>query len=227
MEKHKYPRTKHLPWSRGRTDDDEILTRYDHLNNKEMVWTEKLDGENTTIYPGGICHARSMDSKDHPSRHWVKQLAARIGGDIPEGMRVCGENPYAKHSIFYDKLPSYFLVFGIYNGDNCLCWDVTKEWAELLGLEVVPELFRATLPDIPAVHDQVFTGVSRVGGQLWDEERNQPTGIPAQEGYVVRLAAGFPSSDHQSCTAKFVRPHHVTTSDHWLNQPLVQNLLHS
>ena len=60
--------------------------------------TEKLDGENTTLYADGL-HARSLDSAHHPSRTWVKALQARIGHAVPKGWRVCGENMFARHSI--------------------------------------------------------------------------------------------------------------------------------
>lgn len=43
----KYPRTMHLPWSEGRTEDDRILKTTDHLKAcDEIVVTLKMDGEN-------------------------------------------------------------------------------------------------------------------------------------------------------------------------------------
>lgn len=39
--------------------------------------------------------------------------AANISGQIKDGMRICGENMFAVHSIKYDKLPSYFLGFSV------------------------------------------------------------------------------------------------------------------
>jgi hypothetical protein len=111
----KYPRTFHLPWSQGATDDDKVLSSVKHFEGKEVVISEKKDGENTTIYSDGYCHARSLDSAHHPSRSWVKSLASSLVGSIPEGWRICGENLYARHSISYEALPSYFMVFGIYD----------------------------------------------------------------------------------------------------------------
>lgn len=217
VEKHKYPRTRHLPWSRSRTDDDEVLTDASHLHGKTLVFTEKMDGENTTIYHGGHCHARSMDSKDHPSRHWVKQLAAQIGMDIPKGWRVCGENMFAKHSLYYDALPSYFLVFGIYDeNDICLSWEDTVTWAELLNLRCVPFLGCTSSQDLESLHSIFYTGKSMC--VLGDKE-------DSQEGYVVRIADAFSRSDHPESTAKFVRPRHVQTTEHWMCQTLVQNKL--
>ena len=47
----KYPRTYHLPWSPGTTADDKKLSGdwFDMYKGKEIVITEKLDGENTAI----------------------------------------------------------------------------------------------------------------------------------------------------------------------------------
>lgn len=68
MEKIKYPRTYHLPFSEGFTSDDKVLENDDIFHNKEVVVTVKMDGENTTIYPTGEYHARSLDSK-HKEYH--------------------------------------------------------------------------------------------------------------------------------------------------------------
>ena len=90
----KYPRTYHLPWSPGATDDDRVLTDEELEANfvgRMVVVTEKMDGENTTMYNDYI-HARSLDSASHPSREWVKNLHAQIQWQIPDGWRICGES---------------------------------------------------------------------------------------------------------------------------------------
>ena len=64
----KYGRTYHLPQSPGVTSDDKVLRDLSVLAAaEEVIFTEKMDGENTTIYNDG-CHARSPDSGYHPSR---------------------------------------------------------------------------------------------------------------------------------------------------------------
>src|SRR5690606_15864545 len=105
-----YPRTPHLPWSPGASPDDVRAGDLSGLLGREVVVTEKLDGENTTLYADGS-HARSLDSGHHPSRTWVKALQGRIGRLIPPGWRVCGENLYARHSIAYPSLAGYFYGF--------------------------------------------------------------------------------------------------------------------
>ena len=75
----KYPRTLHVPNSPG-TNSDDRLASYEDLSilyNKEIVVTEKLDGENTSLYRDYM-HVRSLDSRPHPSQNWVRQLHASI-----------------------------------------------------------------------------------------------------------------------------------------------------
>ena len=69
----KYPRTWHLPDSPNRgADGDHAHADYSPFAGREVVVTEKLDGENTTIYADGHCHARSVASGYHPTRTWVR-----------------------------------------------------------------------------------------------------------------------------------------------------------
>jgi hypothetical protein len=204
---YKYPRTPHLPWSEKSDRDDKVLADVDHFAGQEVVVTEKMDGECTSMY----CihyHARSLNSKNHPSRNLLKQFHASIRHNIPEGWRLCGENVYAKHSIFYDRLTAYFYLIGVYDGSNgCLAWDETVEWAGLFDIPTVPVLYRG----------------------IWDEKaikslwpRRSCFGDTC-EGYVVRTCQGFAYGDFARHVAKYVRPNHVQTSVHWMEQAIVPN----
>lgn len=60
MRRYKHPRTPHLPWGFGGTPDD--LTRtLNEFDPEILVVTEKLDGQNVTIYQDCYVHARSVD----------------------------------------------------------------------------------------------------------------------------------------------------------------------
>lgn len=72
-----------------------------------------------------MANARSIDSmhSHHPSRSYIKQLHGQIKHMIPEGVRICGEDVYAKHAIYYPTLTSYFYVFAVFEGNTCVaCW---------------------------------------------------------------------------------------------------------
>lgn len=204
----KYPRTYHLPWSEGMHKDDRMTPNLEAFVGERVIVTEKLDGENTSLYSDHI-HARSLDSGPHQSRDYVKSLWAQFRGDIPEGWRVCGENVYARHSIEYNSLPSYLLGFSIWNEKNiCLSWDETQEWFQLLGIQSVPILYDG----------------------LWDEKEIRrlwsPSNWSTTEGYVVRVADSFPFGDFRRKVAKFVRKNHIATSaHHWASQKVVPNKL--
>jgi hypothetical protein len=205
MSRYKYPRTPHLPWSPGASSDDIWLDAPHPFVGREVVVTEKLDGENTTMYTDHI-HARSIDSKHHPSRDWVKQFHANIAYHIPKSWRVCGENMFAKHSIGYDSLESYFYMFSIWNEHNVsLSWDETLEWAALLGCVTPRELYRGTWDEA------LF--------RSWDIDTN------VCEGYVVRLASCFAFSAFADSVAKWVRTNHVQTDQHWMHQAITPNQL--
>jgi len=204
----KYPRTPHLPWSPGASADDVRAASARGLVGREVVATEKLDGENTTLYAGGHSHARSVDSAHHPSRTWVKALAARIGHDIPTGWRLCGENLYARHSLAYDDLEGYFALFSVWDEQNtCLSWRDTMEWATLLELPTPRVLYAG--PYDEATLRRITDGLD----------------LSRQEGVVVRLAEAFPYAAFGDSVLKWVRPNHVQTDEHWAHQAIIPNRL--
>jgi RNA ligase len=208
----KYPRTLHFPWSENLQNDDKKHTNVDFFNGKIVVVSEKLDGESCSMYRDYI-HARSVDSKHHDSRNWVKSLHGKIKHDIPENYRICGENVYAKHSIYYEHLLNYFYVISIWNEFNCaLSWKETVEWCSLLGLNTVPVIYQG-------VWDKDFVHKTYLE---YCEKQKDPV-----EGYVVRIENKIPYKDYRISYAKFVRKNHVATSDHWMTEKIVPNKIES
>lgn len=201
--RYKYPRTPHLPWSPGATKDDIRCVDSKIFEDRKVVVTEKMDGENTTLYNDHM-HARSIDSRHHPSRDWLKRLHACIAYNIPVGWRICGENLFAQHSIVYENLSSYFYGFSIWNEDNyCLSWKDTLEWFDVLEL------------DSPRV---IYRG-------LWNEALIKSIDIDTDnvEGYVIRLEDRFHYSDFAASVAKWVRTGHVQTDQHWMHGAVKPN----
>lgn len=207
MTRYKYPRTYHMPFSPGATDDDKVLPSLSPWHGQEVVVTLKMDGENTSLYPDGF-HARSLDSRHHPSRDWLARFHAGFAHDIPVGWRICGENLYARHSLFYDELPSYFLGFSAWDEHNiCLSWDDTLVVFDQLGVFPVPMLWRG-----------VFE-------QRTVENLCKTLNPHTQEGLVMRLADEFAYADFSQSVAKWVRSAHVQTDAHWMHSAIVPNRL--
>lgn len=204
----KYPRTYHLPWSESISSDDRVINSLDVFDGRRVVVTEKMDGENTSMYRDNI-HARSIDSINHQSRDWVKNFWSQIRMDIPKGWRVCGENLYAKHSIEYTSLKSFFMGFSMWDSCNVsMSWDDTLEWFSMLGITPVPVL---------------YDGVYSKDKLLEIKDSLNPD---TSEGYVVRLADSIPYSKFRTSVAKFVRKNHVSSDNHWFyGKEIVKNKL--
>jgi len=203
----KYPRTFHLPWSEAVTSDDKVLSSVQSFVGRTVVVTEKMDGENTTLYSDHI-HARSLDSKGGEDRAWVKQFWAQIRHEIPVGWRICGENLWARHSISYSDLKSYFYGFSVWDERNCaLSWEDTQDFFSMLGICSVPVLYNGE----------------------WNEKKIREIANSLDttkvEGYVVRYAQSFHYDDFGTSVAKFVREGHVQTGKHWRSQKFIPNSL--
>ena len=201
----KYPRTPHLPWSEGATNDDKVLQSLDSFEGKEVVVTIKMDGENTTIYNDAI-HCRSLDSKHHPSRNKIKAFWASIANEIPNEYRICLENCTAKHSIHYKNLDALWYGISVWDNNKCLSWEDTVWTLNFFTIKPVPVIYMGMFDEkkIKNLHLPTFNG---------DE----------CEGYVVRLASGFTREDFNNSVAKYVRASHVQTDSHWMQSKVIYN----
>lgn len=205
MSRHRYPRTKHFLFSQSIANDDKVLRSHEHFEGKDTVTTLKMDGENTSLYRDGY-HAKSPDSRHHPSRDWLKRYHSTFAHEIPEGWRICGENLYARHSLAYDELPSYFMGFSIWDDKNiALSWDDTLEFFNLLGIVPVPTLDRG-------IYDEAK--LKKLAKEM-DTSKN--------EGFVTRLAGPIAHEAFGMSAAKWVRPKHVQTDEHWMHAAIVPN----
>lgn len=204
---YKYPRTPHFPFSLGATDDDKILDNTNHFVGKQVIVTEKMDGENTTIY-SDYYHARSLDSKHRDYHSYLlSKTIPSVQGFIPPTYRVCGEYLYAKHSIGYDNLSDYFLAFSIWDNNKCLDWNNFEALCSEWGLHTVPVLYKG-------IYDEKLI-----------KEIAEKTVTKGGEGIVCRIADSFYYDDFSKNIAKYVRKNHVQTDKHWSTQVIEKNKL--
>ena len=193
----KYPKTMHFDFSDSLQNDDRRLETLEDFEGQRVIVTEKLDGENATIY-NDYYHPRSVIDDGHASRNWLKGFIPKWQWQLEEGWRVCGESMYAEHSIRYDELKSYFYAFSIWNSENvCVSWDEFKLHCAALDIDNVPLLY-----DGKFKYNKI-------------KEIYQNLDFEKQEGIVVRVADAFHYDDFQTHVAKAVRPSHVATDEHW------------
>lgn len=204
--RYKYPRTYHLPYSKGYASNDKILKNDNQFFGKEIVITEKMDGENTTIYKDYF-HTRSIDSKHRDYHSWLLNYIKQFQYLIPDEYRICGEYLYAKHSIMYTNLDSYFLGFSVWNKNECLSWDKTVKFCNGIGIKIVPVLYKGEYNSKKVI--DIAEEIVKRGG----------------EGIVVRNVSSFKYEEFSHNIAKYVRENHVQTDEHWCFGKIERNLL--
>ncbi len=203
----KFGRTMHTPNSPNLQNNDRRIKSMDAFVGHEVVITEKRDGENTSLYPDYF-HARSIDSKDHPSRAPIRALHGAFKHEIPVGWRITGENLYARHSIPYTNLTAFFEIFAIWDETNTrLSWDEMEAYCGMLGVGVGPG-FERGLPLVPVLYRGPYDEavLRHIEGSLDDRQ---------MEGYVITRADRIHYAEWRYKAAKYVRAKHVQTDEHW------------
>jgi len=132
---HKYPRTPHIEGSRLQPGDEDLSQiPFDVIKDRHLVIEEKCDGANSAVSfdaDGELL----LQSRGHyltggyRERHFnlMKQWANAHRDEFFEllGTKyiMYGEWLYAKHTVFYDALPHYFLEFDILDRETGIFLD--------------------------------------------------------------------------------------------------------
>jgi hypothetical protein len=248
---YKYPRTPHIAGSRQQPGDSDLpFAPFSVLAGKNVVVEEKVDGANCALSFKGA--QLQLQSRGHfltggpRERHFAlpKQWAhthQHTLADILTDRYVCyGEWLYAKHTVFYDSLPHYFMEFDILDSRTGRFLDTERRHELLRSLPIVPVrvLFRGLLRDPSQLRslltDSAFKtrncsqalrdSAERLGLDP-EEIASQTDPSPSMEGLYIKV------EEEGVVTAryKFVRHDFLTrivdAESHWLARPIVPNLL--
>jgi hypothetical protein len=126
----KYPRTQHLVGSGLQAGDEDLeAVPFSELKGRHVVIEEKMDGANCGI-SFGTDFDLLLQSRGHyllggPRekqfalfKQWASTLAERLLGRLETRFVMYGEWAYAKHSVYYDALPHYFMEFDILDTES-------------------------------------------------------------------------------------------------------------
>ena len=249
---HKYPRTRHLEGSRlqpGDADLDQVPL--DALRGQYCVIEEKLDGANAGISLD--VGALRLQSRGHflvggaREKHWdlfkrwARTHTAALAARTADGLTVYGEWLYAKHTIFYDQLPHYFLEFDIRDAAGAF-WSTARRRAHLAGSPVVsvPVLWEGVVTDpraLPALVTGALYKSARWRDRLREaaiDARVDPERAAAEtdpettaEGLYIKVedpAQGVVVGRYKWVRASFLTAV-VDSGSHWLARPIVPNQL--
>lgn len=249
---YKYPRTPHVAGSRLQPGDEDLrCIATEELLGRELIVEEKIDGANSAISFEATGELL-LQSRGHfldggpRERHfallksWATCHQREFWQALGERYVMYGEWVYAKHTIFYDYLPHYFLEFDVFDKATSSFLSTSRRQALLSGLPVV---------SVPIVHAgalrsarqfQALIQASQFQTSGWRErlrEACHERGLDYDRALAEADAAGLmeglyfklEDDDRVSERYKYVRASFAQTvaesGSHWLERPIVPNCL--
>lgn len=251
----KYPRTLHLQGSRFQPGDDDLGdVSFSEVAGRPLVVEEKVDGANCGISFGD--DGLQLQSRGHyltggpRERHfallktWATTHQHVLEDVLGTRYVLYGEWLYARHTVFYDALPHYFLEFDVLDRETGRFLSTPARRALLDGTPVVP---------VPVVHSGpvgsaealvalIRPSLYKTAGWRDALRAAAATGENGQWGSVERAVAETDPSDLAEglyikveeggevvARYKWVRATFLDvvagSGGHWLTRPIVANQL--
>ena len=245
----KYPRTRHLEGSRlqiGDTADDKLLVE---LAGQTLVIEEKLDGANSAISFSETGELR-LQSRGHyltgggRERHfdllktWAATHAARFWEVLGARYIMYGEWMYAKHTVFYDALPHYFLEFDLLDVETGQFLTTDARRDTLHGLPIMPvpvlaktalrtqadidALIRPSLYKTPNWRDALATAAMASNSRAEMVDAQTEDSDLAEGLYLKHETDKTVQDRFKFVRADFVQTLHAS-GGHWLDRPILPN----
>lgn len=250
---YKYPRTRHLKGSMKQAGDEDLKSvDFSRIAGKYLVLEEKVDGANCGISFGSD-KTMYLQSRGHflNGGYGERQfdLFKVWAGCFEESLRrllgdryvLYGEWLYAKHTVFYDSLPHYFMEFDIYDKKEDAFFSTRRRREFLQGaafirpvrvltegyFESAEEIERWIGPSqfISNNSDESFLVQCKKSGVNPETARRQTDLTGTMEGIYIKVEDG----DYVTDRLKFVRRSFLSvildSESHWVNRPIVANRL--
>ncbi len=246
-----YPRTRHVEGSRLQPGDTPGVVPWADVRDRHIVVEEKIDGANCAVSfastgklllqsRGHYLTGGGREEHFAALKTWAHAHAAALFDVLQDRYVMYGEWVYAKHTVYYDALPHYFLEFDVLDRetDTFLSTPRRRELLAPCPVVSVPVLCEGslrTLDQLTAlVGPSAFKTTSwrtRLATQLEAQGLDVPRAIAEtdgsdeMEGLYIKVEAHGRVVDR----LKWVRESFLTTvvdsETHWLARPIVPNRL--
>ena len=249
----KYPRTRHLEGSKEQVgDEDLVCAGFEEIAGKYLVLEEKVDGANSGIsfssngqmllqsrghYLTGGYGERQFDL----FKLWAGCFEAELRALLRDRYVLYGEWLYAKHTVFYDGLPHYFMEFDIFDRREGKFFstkkrkDFLKNAPFIRSVRVLAQGYFQSVAEIASFIDKSpfisknreenFLIQCKKGGAKPELALAQTDLSGIMEGIYIKVEDG----DYVTDRLKYVRGSFLNTildsQTHWMKRPLIANLL--
>lgn len=249
----KYPRTRHLEGSREQIGDEDLkCVDFGEIQGKYLVLEEKVDGANCGISfdPSGKMMLQSRghylnggygERQFDLFKLWAGCFEDRLCSLLEDRYILYGEWLYAKHTVFYDSLPHYFMEFDIFDREEGRFFSTRKRREFLAAAPFIRSVrvlawgYYNSVQEIAAYigrsafvseeKEQSFEAQCRKAGVKAEEARRQTDLSGIMEGIYIKAEDG----DYVTDRLKYVRGSFLNTilnsESHWVKRPIVANCL--
>lgn len=250
----KYPRTRHIEGSRLQPGDEDLdAVPWKDVRGKYLVLEEKVDGANCAVSfdehgklllqsRGHYLMGGAREKHFNALKPWAQSHANDLRDVLSDRYVMYGEWLYARHTVYYDQLPHYFLEFDLLDLETDRFLDTPSRQALLAGSPVVSVPVLAARPFTSLATLRALVGPSLYKSPRWREALAEAaaTGESARFGDVERAIQQTDPSDEAEglylkvehggevlARYKWVRASFLTavadSESHWLDRPIVPN----
>lgn len=248
---YKYPRTRHVEGSRKQAGDEDLNSvKFEEIRGKYLVLEEKIDGANSGISFGedGQMYLQSRghflnggygERQFDLLKMWAECFRERLWQVLGSRYLMYGEWMFAKHTVFYDQLPHYFMEFDIFDKQEKKFFstakrrEILKEAPFVLSVPVLDLGRYKKLSDITDYigHSNFISEEPEKSlekqcikyGVDFERTKGQTDLGGIMEGIYIKVEEG----DYTVDRLKYVRHSFLNSildsESHWMNRPLVAN----
>jgi len=249
----KYPRTQHLQGSRlGEGDEDLRQIPFDEIFGKHIVIEEKIDGANSAISfndegelflqsRGHYLNGGYNERHYNLMKQWANNNKDLFFSVLGSRYIMYGEWMYAKHTVFYDALPDYFMEFDIYDREKGIFLDTESRQKITEQMKIVysvPVLAQGVFKSKEAIlsylgnsnyitenHIDVLRKLSEKQGLDVERQVRETDPSLTMEGLYIKVE----SDGEVKQRVKFVRNSFYqcvnASGSHWQQRPIIPNQL--
>ena len=246
----KYPRTPHLQGSRLQPGDEDLSQiPFSEIAGRYIVLEEKIDGANSAISfsdegqlmlqsRGHYLTGGPREKHYDLMKQWAAVHSAAFRDVLGHRYIMYGEWMYAKHAIYYDRLPHYFMEFDIYDREEGIYLDTPSRHALVKSLPIcsVSVLASGRFTSTEQVlsylgassyisdhHLQDLYSKASAMGLDADRILRETADTNLMEGIYIKVEEDGQVVDRM----KYVRADFLQSVDepnsHWLDRPIVPN----
>lgn len=249
----KYPRTQHLQGSRlGEGDEDLRQIPFSEILGKYIVIEEKIDGANSAVSfndegelflqsRGHYLNGGYNERHYNLMKQWANNNKDLFYSVLGARYIMYGEWMYAKHTVFYDALPDYFMEFDIFDREKNIFLDTEsrkKITEQMKSIHSVPVLAQGAFKSKEAIlsylgnsnyitekHIDVLKRLSEKQGLDVERQIRETDPSLTMEGLYIKVEADGEVKQR----VKFVRNSFYqcvnASGSHWQQRPIIPNQL--